>query len=72
MVKLKCDWCGQPGRIIGEAKSLPGVKSAKCDVCHHEWETLVPESKVGPWVLQTEPTPIGKLIWEKVRNMRWK
>jgi len=41
-VKLKeyvCDWCNSTGTIIGDAKSFPGTKTAKCNVCHHEWET---------------------------------
>lgn len=35
---LKCGWCGSAGTVIGNAKSFPGTKIVKCDVCHHEWE----------------------------------
>lgn len=37
-MKLICDWCKEPGEIIGDAKSFPGVVTAKCTKCHHEWE----------------------------------
>lgn len=67
MEKLKCDWCGSAGHVMGDAKSFPGVKSVKCDVCHHEWETLIKSD----FKLQTEPTSRGKEIWNKIRNMKW-
>jgi hypothetical protein len=37
-MNLKCEWCGAPGEHIGDAKSFPSIKAAKCTKCHHEWE----------------------------------
>jgi hypothetical protein len=48
MAKLKCDWCGSAGHIIGDAKSFPGSRTVKCDVCCHEWETIIDEKDFTP------------------------
>lgn len=42
-MSLICAWCGAPGQIIGDAKSFPRIKAAKCTKCHHEWEAFAPK-----------------------------
>lgn len=39
-MNLNCGWCGSKGSVIGDAKSFPGTKVAKCNSCHHEWEVV--------------------------------
>jgi hypothetical protein len=69
MVKLKCDWCGSSGQIIGKAKSFPGTKAAKCDVCHHEWEVVIEERDFTP------EDHAAKSRWhkfvEKIKDIEW-
>lgn len=62
-MERNCDWCGSKGHDIGEAKSFPGTRVAKCDVCDHEWEYR-PESAGS--VTGRTPTP----WWQLFKNFK--
>jgi hypothetical protein len=43
MKKLTCEWCGAPGKIIGNRYGP--IKVVHCTKCHHEWDVVEGEKE---------------------------